>query len=77
MSKYQLGMIIAILAAFFLSGYFFGRVAIREAALQSAIDALITRGNINHDTEELNSADLCLALGGLRSECTGLMRGMD
>lgn len=77
MGKYQLCIIIALLAALFLSGYFFGRVAMREAALRSAIDALATRGNINHDTEELNSTDLCLALGGLRSECTGLMRGMD
>ena len=74
---YRLGFISLILAAAFLSGFFYGRSAGRTAALESAVIAYQNRERIDHETDNLSPVDLCIAVGGLPDECTTLLRGVE
>jgi len=74
---HKIGLAFLALTLTFTGGFIQGQKYGREAALKAAVAAYQTRGQINHETDNLNPAALCLALGGLPEQCTGLMRGLD
>jgi len=74
---YKIGPAALMAAGIFASGYMAGRQHGREATLKAAVQAYQTREKINHETANLDPSRLCLALGGVQSECDDLLRGMD
>jgi len=73
---HKLGIAAVVLITAFTSGYMAGRNHGREATLKAAVKAYQTRERINHETENMDAAALCLALGGLPVECADIMRGL-
>jgi len=73
---HKLGLAAMCLMAAFLTGYMAGRNHGRVATLEAAVEAYQTRERINYETENMDAAALCLALGGLPIECTDIMRGL-
>jgi len=74
--SHKITIAVLILMLAFSSGYMAGRKYGREATLKAAVQAYQTREKINHETDNLDPARLCLALGGVREECAALMRGV-
>jgi len=72
---YKIGLAAMMVMVAFTGGYFTGRQHGREALLKSAVQSYQLRETINHETNSLSSVALCLALGGVQSECAALMRG--
>jgi len=74
---YKIGLAALVAAGVFGGGYMAGRQHGREATLKAAVAAYQMRETINHETDNLDPARLCLALGGVQHECAALMRGLD
>jgi len=74
---YKISLGFLLLAGLFAAGYFSGCQQGRKTTLKAAVSAYQLRGQINHETDNLDPVALCHALGGLREECATLLRGMD
>jgi len=74
---HKIGIAAVVLIAAFSTGYMAGRNHGRVATLEAAVKAHQTRERINRETENMDAAALCLALGGLPVECADIMRGLD
>jgi len=74
--SHKIGFTVVVLIAAFSTGYMAGRNHGRVATLEAAVKAHQTRERINYETENMDAAALCLALGGLPIECTDIMRGL-
>lgn len=64
--------------AVFLGSYHYGKIVSRqEVAVENAqavSKAIQKRSNIDEDVSKRDSADWCIELGGLRSDCEQLRR---
>lgn len=65
----------AVIAAVFASGYAKGRSDGRVATLKDTVAAYQKRGDVDAEIKNMDAASLCLELGGLPDECSGL-RGL-
>jgi len=74
--KYGIGALLAltIVAAAFISGFFYGKQSHRDKELRQTIEALHEREKINETIHKLDDVGLCVGLGGLRNDCARLLR---
>ncbi|RUX03176.1 MAG: hypothetical protein E5V51_00120 [Mesorhizobium sp.] len=73
---WKLGAAAAICAALLLVGYTKGRSDGRVAVLVDTVKAYKKRTDVDAKVHDLDAADLCVELGGVRDECEQL-RGVD
>lgn len=71
---YKIIAVVAVVAAAFSFGYYRGDAAGRVAQLKDTVAAYETRKDIDTNTAALGDVDICIALGGMRSDCEQLRR---
>lgn len=69
-----LTLYLALLAAAFVSGFFYGHNLSGRQALQSALAAYNMRQKVDRNVEKMDNIELCHALGGLRADCRAVLR---
>jgi hypothetical protein len=60
------------LAVYGFEAYRFGSASSRIDTLKASVQALHERKDTDAEVHSLDDAGLCVALGGLRDECSGL-----
>lgn len=65
-----------LVAAAFLSGFFYGRSAAGRQDFKNAVIAFQMRERINHAVDKSDAVELCAALGGVRAHCAAKLRGL-
>jgi hypothetical protein len=68
--------VVGLLTGVFFYGRAVGVQAGRVAALEDTVEAYKKRSDVDATVRNMDAADLCIELGGLRDDCAGL-RGVE